>query len=77
MRAEWRNPQAWAVLGADMIARDPVLPPRPPVPVRAIGREDGSPSFAVDGRPVAPGAVVVIDPDDARRLVDIGKAESI
>lgn len=72
MQNQWKNQSAWSVLGSDNPLRIPApqLPPRPTMRVTAIGR-----SFCVDARHVPVGEIAVLDVDDARRLIDAGKAE--
>lgn len=77
MERFWRVNSSWSHVGASVNPRPPHLPDRPKVRVRALGRADGSPSFIVNGQPVAAGAVVDVDADDAPTLVFAGKAEYV
>jgi len=72
MENQWRRNAAWQRIGSAAHQHPPApqLPPRPTMRVRAIGR-----SFCVDGHLVPVGEIATLDVHDARRLIDVGKAE--
>ena len=76
MQNFWRRNTNWDHIGATTSERhpaDPRLPPRPKVPVRAIGPR----RFIVDGLVIPEGEIAFVSVDDAPMLVMTGKAERV